>query len=143
MNAIMTAWQCGVSQTNVVPKEPERVGAMSPGWEPTGCPIAGMTDISQAGTAGVTDNPITRASEDLLQRGDVAAALAENLRYVDAWKGHVVGVLGPWGSGKTSLVNLVRERLAVAPELPVLDFTLCPALSGLEDTGQPALARHP
>jgi hypothetical protein len=81
-----------------------------------------MREISQARTAGVTDNPITRASEDFLQRGGVAAALAENLRYVDAWKGHVVGILGPWGSGKTSLVNLVRERLAVAPELPVLDF---------------------
>jgi predicted KAP-like P-loop ATPase len=81
-----------------------------------------MTDVAQAGTAGVTDNPITRATDDLLQRGDVAAALAENLRYVDAWKGHVVGVLGPWGSGKTSLVYLIRERLAITPELPVLDW---------------------
>jgi predicted KAP-like P-loop ATPase len=26
------------------------------------------------------------------------------------------------GSGKTSLINLVRERLAMTPELPVLDF---------------------
>jgi hypothetical protein len=55
-----------------------------------------MTDIAQAGAAAIADNPITRSSEDLLQRGDVADALAENLRYVDAWKGYVVGLVGPW-----------------------------------------------
>ncbi|MEV4544730.1 KAP family P-loop NTPase fold protein [Micromonospora echinaurantiaca] len=71
---------------------------------------------------GVTDNPITEASQDLLDRRDVAAALADNLRYVDASMGYVVGVLGPWGSGKTSLLNLVRERLSSDPALPVLDF---------------------
>ena len=35
---------------------------------------------SETATAGVADNPITRSSEDLLQRDDVAGAVAENLR---------------------------------------------------------------
>jgi hypothetical protein len=33
-----------------------------------------------------------------------------------------MGVLGPWGSGKTSLINLVREKLAAEPAVPVIDF---------------------
>src|SRR5439155_4255444 len=33
----------------------------------------------------------------------------------------VVGVLGPWGSGKTSFVNLARVHLA-EEGIPVLDF---------------------
>lgn len=73
--------------------------------------------------SGVTDNPIEGAAQDLLERGGVAGALADTIRYVDASKGYVVGVLGPWGSGKTSLVNLAREQLkSDKPELLVLDF---------------------
>ena len=66
--------------TSRVPRGPTRVRACSRGWVPTGCPLRGMTDIAQAGTAGVTDNPVTRASDDSLQHGDVAAALAVDLR---------------------------------------------------------------
>jgi hypothetical protein len=76
-----------------------------------------MTDISQAGTAGGTDKPIVRASEDLLQRGDVAAAIAENLRCVDAWRGHVVGNLERWGSGKTSLVRSVDGGISIGSSI--------------------------
>lgn len=68
------------------------------------------------------DNPIETASEDLLRRGKVAKSVADSLRVVDASRGYVFGVLGPWGSGKTSLVNLVRENLAQEPAIPVLDF---------------------
>ena len=52
----------------------------------------------------------------------MAAVIAEEIRSVDASKGCVVAVMGPWGSGKTSLVNLVRHELAKDPALPVLDF---------------------
>jgi len=40
---------------------------------------------------------------------------------LDAAEGLVVGVLGPWGSGKTSFVNLARGDFANA-DVPVLDF---------------------
>jgi len=72
--------------------------------------------------ASNADQPIEHASEDLLHRGKVARSIADNLRVVDARRGYVFGVLGPWGSGKTSLINLVREQLATAPEIVCLDF---------------------
>jgi hypothetical protein len=60
-------------------------------------------------------------SEDLLGRGPAAAAFARQLLYLDASEGAVVGVLGRWGSGKTSFVNMAREKL-VAENITVLDF---------------------
>src|SRR6266849_2754227 len=68
------------------------------------------------------DNPIEQPADDLLGRRSVAAVIAEEIRNVDASKGCVVAVMGPWGSGKTSLVNLVRHELAKDPSIPVLDF---------------------
>jgi energy-coupling factor transporter ATP-binding protein EcfA2 len=70
----------------------------------------------------ISDNPIEGVADDLLSRESVAESIADNIRSVDASKGYVVGVLGPWGSGKTSLVNLIRERLEDIPSIPVLDF---------------------
>lgn len=57
------------------------------------------------------DNPITSKSSDRLGRANVAAILADEIRSLDASQGVVAGILGPWGSGKTSLVNLVCEQL--------------------------------
>jgi hypothetical protein len=68
------------------------------------------------------DSPIETASDDLLRRGKVAKSVSDSLRVVDASGGYVFGLLGPWGSGKTSLVNLVRENLDQEPAIPVLDF---------------------
>lgn len=68
------------------------------------------------------DNPIDNPADDLIGREAVAAIIAEELRTVDASEGCVIAVMGPWGSGKTSLVNLVRNELAKEPALPVLDF---------------------
>ncbi|MCO7238702.1 KAP family NTPase [Aeromicrobium sp. CnD17-E] len=48
--------------------------------------------------------------------------MALDIRSIDASEGYVVGLMGPWGSGKTSLVNLVKEQLRAEPALPVIDF---------------------
>ena len=69
----------------------------------------------------VSDNPIREPSEDRLGRASLAASLATQILYGDASEGLVVGVLGPWGSGKTSFINLVRHNLN-AEHVPVLDF---------------------
>lgn len=67
------------------------------------------------------DSPIATAAEDLIGRAPLAQNFAIHVLGLDASRGLVVGVLGPWGSGKTSLVNLAR---AVFHDrgVPVVDF---------------------
>lgn len=69
-----------------------------------------------------TDNPISSNGEDRLGRAPVAHDFARQIRAIDASRGLVIGVMGPWGNGKTSFVNLMREQLAENPELTVIDF---------------------
>lgn len=71
--------------------------------------------------AVASDNPIRSADEDALGRAAVAASFVRQVLTIDASAGMVVGVLGSWGSGKTSFVNLARDDLAAA-DVPVLDF---------------------
>jgi predicted KAP-like P-loop ATPase len=68
------------------------------------------------------DNPINDASEDLLGRVEVAKSMATEIRELDSSEGFVVAITGPWGSGKTSLVNLVRGEFETHPALVVVDF---------------------
>lgn len=68
------------------------------------------------------DHPITSSDQDVLGRAAVARGFARSVRELDASRGVVVGVLGAWGQGKSSFVNLMREEFAVAPELPVIEF---------------------
>jgi len=58
------------------------------------------------------DNPISSASEDLLQRSKFVERIVRELEIIDASQGHVLAVMGQWGSGKTSVLNLVKERLS-------------------------------
>ncbi|WP_444985119.1 KAP family P-loop NTPase fold protein [Halomonas mongoliensis] len=67
------------------------------------------------------DNPIASESDDALNRTTMAHSFADQIQAIDARNGLVVGVLGPWGSGKTSFVNLARRNLEDAG-IAVLDF---------------------
>jgi hypothetical protein len=69
-----------------------------------------------------SDNPIKRPEEDLLSRAGVANNLVNEVRDLDASEGFVMAVMGPWGSGKTSLINLVRLGLDEEPKLLHVDF---------------------
>lgn len=67
------------------------------------------------------DNPIRRPEDDALGRAVIARSFAHHVLALDATEGVVVGVLGAWGSGKTSFINLARgefERACV----PIIDF---------------------
>lgn len=68
------------------------------------------------------DAPITSSDQDDLKRAPVAHDFAESIRELDASQGLVVGILGPWGHGKSSFINLMREQFAAAPTLTVVDF---------------------
>ncbi|MBS1716988.1 MAG: hypothetical protein JSS72_04580 [Armatimonadetes bacterium] len=53
------------------------------------------------------DNPILEKSEDLLERGAFAELIAKALFAENISGATVVGLSGAWGSGKTSVANLV------------------------------------
>ena len=67
------------------------------------------------------DNPIRRPDQDLLGRTANAQSFANSVLKIDASEGVVVGVLGGWGSGKTSFINLASEFFKKAGAT-VLDF---------------------
>lgn len=57
------------------------------------------------------DRPIRSREEDLLGRGGFSESLASAIR---GWKGEeslVIGLYGPWGSGKSSVKNMVLDSL--------------------------------
>ena len=67
------------------------------------------------------DNPIWDQGDDVLERTVVAEAFARQVLELDASEGTTVGIFGPWGSGKTSFVNLARKTFK-SKGVPVLDF---------------------
>jgi energy-coupling factor transporter ATP-binding protein EcfA2 len=68
------------------------------------------------------DNPIHSRGADLLGRAKLANVIARHLRVIDASEGAVVGLLGPWGIGKTSLLNMIAESLGEKSPLLVVQF---------------------
>ena len=86
-----------------------------------------MVEKPATPTDSWTDRPILGADEDELGRAPFAASLAEA---VAGWQGQdslVIGLYGSWGSGKTSVKNMVFEALAKKPNPPiVIDFSPCP-----------------
>lgn len=61
----------------------------------------------------VTERPISCAAEDQLGLQPFAATLAKGLREMTYSEGTVVSLHAPWGSGKTSALNLIQRHLAV------------------------------
>ncbi|HWP37856.1 MAG TPA: P-loop NTPase fold protein [Gemmatimonadales bacterium] len=76
------------------------------------------------------DNPIRSVEDDALGRAKPARSFAEQVLSLDLSEGAVVGVLGPWGSGKTSFINLARPHLQ-ARSAAIVDFNPC-MFSGVE-----------
>jgi predicted KAP-like P-loop ATPase len=57
------------------------------------------------------DAPIRSLSEDRLGRRSFAQALAAEVMAAPAARGYVMGLTGPWGSGKTSILNMTVDAL--------------------------------
>jgi predicted KAP-like P-loop ATPase len=78
-------------------------------------------EINEEGKLPVAgDNPITVPEDDTLGRADLAQSFAQRVLTLDSRQGVVVGVLGAWGTGKTSFINLARIGFDQA-HVPVLD----------------------
>ena len=78
-------------------------------------------DAIQTPPLARSDNPIRRSEDDALGRLNAARSFALQVLSLDASEGLVVGVLGPWGSGKTSFVNIARPHFENAA-VPLLEF---------------------
>lgn len=58
------------------------------------------------------DEPIETSEEDLLGRSEFAQTLARKLlKTQSAHQSFAVGILSPWGYGKTSFLNLIKDEL--------------------------------
>src|SRR5262245_24645908 len=75
--------------------------------------------------AGQPERPILSSNEDFLERGQFVKRLVSSL--IDARTqratGIVLGITGEWGSGKSTVLNLLREEILVQyPKAFVLVF---------------------
>lgn len=69
------------------------------------------------------DTPIDDPSEDRFGFTPFAKAISDCIRELDNSFGSVVAIYGPWGSGKSSAINLVRYNLFVdAKDINVINF---------------------
>src|SRR6478672_7790252 len=67
------------------------------------------------------DEPIELETDDALGRAPFAQRIAQIITGVTKTSGStVIGLVGPWGSGKTSTVNMIRTSLP--DELRVSDI---------------------
>lgn len=69
------------------------------------------------------DLPITKLSEDKLNRAAFAQSLAKTISQYSLTSSFTIGLYGEWGSGKTSLVNMILESLAgINNDIVILQF---------------------
>lgn len=71
-----------------------------------------MNKISEQNPSLLQDKPIRSISDDRYNRGEYVRNLALGLCRFTGQGSLVVGIQGPWGSGKTSLKNMLVEQIA-------------------------------
>jgi predicted KAP-like P-loop ATPase len=72
------------------------------------------------------DEPIRSTDEDRLNRSGFARELARALVASKRTESLVVGIHGRWGTGKTSLLNLIHEQMERVSEQPPVVFRFNP-----------------
>jgi predicted KAP-like P-loop ATPase len=80
-----------------------------------------LANYKRSGATVASDNPIRHSEDDTLGRAAIARSFAQHVLALDTREGVVVGVLGAWGSGKTSFINLARNEFDRA-NVPILAF---------------------
>jgi len=85
--------------------------------------VSKNAEPSSASDLFSTDRPISTRAEDKLGRSQFAQAIA---RAIAAWQGRdslVIGLYGGWGSGKSSVKNMIVEALGTKPnDARVIEF---------------------
>lgn len=63
-----------------------------------------------------TDAPIRKADKDLFNMGSLVKRIVNYIAFTDVSDAAFsMGIVGEWGDGKTSLMNLVEERIVEVP----------------------------
>ncbi|KFI74517.1 KAP family P-loop NTPase fold protein [Bifidobacterium mongoliense] len=75
-----------------------------------------MGDTAQDGSGFSREHPIEHAKDDAFNRQAYVSKLLNALWRSDDINGLVVGISGPWGSGKTSLKTMLVEEINTARE---------------------------
>lgn len=71
------------------------------------------------------DSPISRPEQDMFGIDGFVQSLARSVRTMRSPNGVVIALNGPWGSGKSSAINLLKHHLSDATsegEIDVVDF---------------------
>jgi hypothetical protein len=68
------------------------------------------------------DRPIRKRVEDKLGRVGFARSIAAQIQRAPRGESFVIGLVGPWGSGKTSILNLIKEDIEQDSSLLFLWF---------------------
>ena len=68
------------------------------------------------------DRPIENPEADRLGFAEIAENLAKSVVSNGARKGFVIGIEGKWGSGKSSILNLLAAHLRKVEDITVLRF---------------------
>src|SRR3954471_21916896 len=84
--------------------------------------MSSSKDSESAVGAVQADEPIDRQADDQLNRAGFARRVAEQILAGPPGRGFVVGIVAPWGSGKTSLLNLIVEEVEAKSDTVILRF---------------------
>jgi hypothetical protein len=81
-----------------------------------------LDESERSASRTANDEPIRSREQDRLGRSGFAESIANEIFHADSSNGFVFGILGPWGSGKTSVLNLVKEVLNDHSSVEVVEF---------------------
>jgi hypothetical protein len=88
-----------------------------------------------------SDEPIDSDDEDFLKRDGFVTMVADRINASGLGQPSTVfGLVGPWGSGKSSLINLIRNKLAADWKVAVFSPWASPDPNGLQYEFLAALA---
>ena len=94
----------GLARINVMAESPKEQGGEAAAW------------------AFSADRPIPGRKDDRFQRAGFADALVTQVLALPKSDSFVLGLIGPWGSGKTSILSMVEEAVATKDDVVVLKF---------------------
>ncbi len=70
-----------------------------------------VTGVLIGGSMYLNDEPISNLSDDKLSRGKFVVRLAQTIKNWVSKDSLVIGIYGPWGAGKSSVLNLLEKEL--------------------------------